>query len=361
MGVFRIATANVENLNYPGVRYAGRHGSDGDPVADEVYARKVDWLSAWLDDAKVDVIGLQELFHRSALDDLVAKSARLAGAHVYAPDLAHNVEHGEAHGPFCALVSRFPIVDQAVISAFPADVVGKLRVKRSDDPRDTIDVPIAQFRRPVLRVELELREHTVATVFVAHLKSKHPQLNEGEDPKDPIARALGSARSLMMRAAEAAALRSLVVAAAATGDRPIIVLGDLNDDLGAVTTQIVAGEDPFLDARTVTQPISRRFYSVHDLQERQSRRHVGYTHIHNARYELLDHIFVSEELVEQYPKHIAAVRHTRIYNDHLLDWRLSAERDGRSLAATDHGLPVTEIEWRAPDATDHGLPVAKIA
>ena len=63
-------------------------------------------------------------------------------------------------------------------------------------------------------------------------------------------------------------------------------------------------------------------YSVHDIQEAQSYRDVSYTHIFNGRYELLDHIYVSQELVRQFPNRVGEVRNTRIFNDHLFDERL---------------------------------------
>lgn len=264
---FRVANLDASNFNAPGIRFAGREGKDGDPVPEKVYIDKVKWMAGLLDTAKADLIG----------------------AAIYAPDLAHNLIAGptgpEARGPFCGLVTRFRIVAQEAILAFPDDVTGKLLVPRSDGSADLVSIPIAQFQRPVLRVDVELRPETIATVFVAHLESKTELIYAGEDRDDPVVQALGSARSLIIRAAEAAALRSLIVAASTGNHKPIILLGDLNDDLGSVTTQMIAGD--------------------------------------NSRYELLDHIFVSEELVAQNPAHIAEVKDTRLYNDHLFDSRLS--------------------------------------
>ena len=154
---------------------------------------------------------------------------------------------------------------------------------------------------------------------------------------------------MILRAAEAAALRALVVAAATGNNDPIILIGDLNDDLPSVTTQIVAGEDPyFLRGARKTAGYDRLMYSVHDIQERLSHRQVNYSHIYNARYELLDHIFVSQELIEHAPDHIAEVRSTRMYNDHLFDSRITSDRDDNTLSTSDHGTPVTEISWIAP-------------
>ena len=352
MDNFRIANCNAANFNYPGVRYAGRAGADGAPISQANYDHKVAWLSGLMDTAMVDLIGFEELFHAQAIADVVKATKRFADATVYAPDLDDNVVNGEARGPFCGLVTRFPIVSQTAISQFPPDVAGKLLVQKSDADPSPISVGIGQFQRPVLRVQLKLRPDVTATVFVAHLKSKREQYLEGENADDPVVQALGNARSLIVRAAEAAALRSLVVAATVGNSDPVIVLGDLNDDLPSVTTQIVAGDDPyFLSGAKKTAAYDRLLYSVHDIQERLSHRQVNYSHIYNARYELLDHIFVSQELVAQNPNHIAEVRSTRMYNDHLYDSRITSDRADSPASTSDHGIPVTEISWVAPSPT----------
>ena len=272
-----------------------------------------------MDRALVDLVGFEELFHKQAIADVVKATKRFTDAVVYAPDLDDNIVNGEARGPFCGLVTRFPIVKAEAVLQFPPDVAGKLLVQRSDADTSTIDVGITQFQRPVLRVQLQLRPDVVGTVFVAHLKSKREQYLSGESESDPVVQALGNARSLIVRAAKAAALRSLVVAATTGNNAPVIVLGDLNDDLPSVTTQIVAGDDPyFLSGTKKANAYDRLLYSVHDIQERLSHRQVNYSHIYNARYELLDHIFVSQELVEQNSRsHRGGAQHPHVQRPSL--------------------------------------------
>jgi hypothetical protein len=53
---FRIANFNVHNFNAPGIRFAGRTDEDGAPLPQDVYQRKVAWISGLLDRAKVDLI-----------------------------------------------------------------------------------------------------------------------------------------------------------------------------------------------------------------------------------------------------------------------------------------------------------------
>src|SRR3569623_247663 len=140
MDNFRIANCNAANFNYPGVRYAGRAGADGAPISPANYDHKVKWLSNLMDTARVDLVGFEALFHQQAIADVVKATPRFAGAQVYAPDLADNVVNGEARGPFCGLVTRFPIVSQAAILQFPADVAGKLMDQKRDADTTAIDV-----------------------------------------------------------------------------------------------------------------------------------------------------------------------------------------------------------------------------
>jgi hypothetical protein len=104
-----------------------------------------------------------------------------------------------------------------------------------------------------------------------------------------------------------------------------VLCGDNRTD-----TMPIAGDDPFfLPQAKKPAAFDRLLYSVHDIQERLSHRQFNYSHIDNSRYELLDHLFVSEEFVEQNPRHIAEVRNTRIYNDHLFDSKLTSDRSDR--------------------------------
>jgi endonuclease/exonuclease/phosphatase family metal-dependent hydrolase len=347
---FRVATFNTENLLHPGVRFLGR---PDDAYTQSQYDEKMRWIRSILRDGRVDLVGFQEQFSERALLD-ATKEGELQ--HVYAPDLAggknvrlvDGVEH--ASGPFVALASRFEIVDATSIVEFP-EGTRALQVQTSD-AGGVVEVPITRFQRPVIRARVQLKPGIVASVFVAHLKSKRPQFlaSEGiQAQRDPLVRAIGSTRSLLLRAAESVALRKLLLDELQGTNTPVIVLGDLNDDVSSVSTQIIAGEAPYFKQGhdEKEQAWDRLLYSAHDLEEAESYRDVSYSHIFDGRYQLLDHIFVSQEFVAANPKRIGAVRSTRIFNDHLVDVRRfdDAGLNGPSLRS-DHGVPVTEIWWR---------------
>lgn len=347
---FRVATFNAENLLHPGVRFVGRADPGYKPAE---YEEKIQWMRGILREGRVDLVGFQEQFSARALRDVV-QGSRLE--YVYAPDLENekNIRAvgGElrAAGPFVALASRFKIVDATSIAEFP-EATRALRLQAGDGGA-IIEVPVTRFQRPVIHAKVELKPGVIASVFVAHLKSKRPQFLPSEEaaPQDPLVRAMGNTRALILRAAEAVALRKLLLDVMQGTTTPVFLLGDLNDDVSAVSTQIIAGEAPYFrqQPEAMRPTLDRLLYSVHDLEESESYRDVSYSHIFDGRYQVLDHIFVSQELVAANPEHIATVRNTRIFNDHLVDVRRfdDSGMNGPSVRS-DHGVPVTEIWLRA--------------
>jgi hypothetical protein len=246
-------------------------------------------------------------------------------------------------GPFVGVVTTCEVVAEDRVLKFPQEVVDKLFFVPDGQPANTQKLPIDCFQRPVLRVKLLINDRE-STVFVAHLKSKVGQFLSGENNRDPFTIAVASARSLVVRAAESVALRKLVLDELVGSDRPVIVIGDLNDELPAVTTQIVAGPLPFGNAGTSV--FDRVLYSVHDIQNRQILRDVDYTHIFDSRYQVLDHIFVSQELYHRNPARIGEVRDTRIFNDHLVDTGLAVHNHSKLSDRSDHGVVVTQVALR---------------
>jgi hypothetical protein len=347
---FRIATFNTENLLHPDVFFAGRNHQTYRP---EVYQDKIDWIVQILQEGDVSLVGLQELFSEKAFLEI---AERTGFAYRYAPDLENGQNittrpdgKQEAKGPFVGLLSKFPIIGQRSILEFPAETQG-IEIQTGESSSDLTRLPFTRFRRPIIQADIQLKSNVKATVFVVHLKSKNPQIlpNEEDRRTDPIVKAIGKTRSLIIRAAESVALRKLIVAATQNNPQPVILFGDLNDDLASVTTDIIAGDEPLRFATLDDKKVEwdRILYSVHDLEEQQSYRDVSYTHIFNGRYEVLDHIFVSQEFYHRNSAGIAFVRNTRIFNDHLQDERRVVKPERGLSNRSDHGIPVTEIEWR---------------
>lgn len=293
MKSFRVASFNVENLLHPDVFFTGR--ADTAPYTPELYAEKLRWISGILDEGKPDLVGFQEVFSFQAIRDAVARSSSMAGATVVAPGIEKNENISsrlggglEAAGPNLALASRFPVMSAELITDFPEAVNPAIPLESQGVIQDVVRVDITRFERPIIKARVQLPGNAEVTVLVAHLKSKRPKFLPGEDTRNPVVQALGRIRSLIVRGMEAVALRAIVVRMLDNVDgepgMPVILFGDLNDDLNSVTTQVVSGEEPprFLRREQKLREWDILLYSVHDLQEALSYRNVSFTHIYST-------------------------------------------------------------------------------
>lgn len=326
MPTLKIGTFNVMNLALPGrTTYPGERLSPGE------YAKKASWTAEMLREMDADFVGFQEVFHREALADVVARAGCYAHAVV---DVAE--ETGTL--PRVGFVSRLPVHKVEVIRDFPVeariDVQGQF-------------LPFTQFHRPVFKVTVELPGGHRAQILVVHLKSKRPMVDEGRPRHDPWEQARGQARSLVLRACEAAALRWIVLNEIRHSETPLILLGDLNDATHAVTSDILQGDHPnrYFPAEVKKKLWDILLYSCGDLQVRKSYKDVYYTHLHDSHYESLDHILVSQEFVNENPRYLANVEYLRIYNDHLLDPSLTDEKPRPWVS--DHGAVVVGLKMRS--------------
>jgi len=325
MSTLKIATFNVMNLALP-----DKTTYPGERLSPSEYEKKADWTAGLLQELDADFVGFQEVFHREALLDVVARSGQYSKAVVEVAD-----ETGDL--PRVGFLSRLPVKKVEVIRDFPVesrlDVQGQF-------------LPFTKFHRPVFKVLVELPGGKPAQILVVHLKSKRPMVEDGRPRHDPWEEARGQARSLVLRACEATALRWLVLHEIRHTDTPLILLGDLNDSTHAVTSDILQGGHPnrYFPAEVKKKMWDILLYSCGDLQVRKSYKDVYYTHLHDSHYESLDHIFVSQEFVNENPNHLANVEYLRIYNDHLLDPSLTDEKPLPWVS--DHAAVVAGLKMR---------------
>ncbi|GGS31141.1 endonuclease/exonuclease/phosphatase family protein [Actinokineospora fastidiosa] len=309
----RIGTFNVLNLARP-----GEECYPNEPVYTAAeYADKCAWIGGQLRRMAADVVGFQEVFHEDAL--------REAGAGVFEPGSIVAPGADGVSGPRVGLATRLPLAGPPEsITDFPPGL---------DVPVEGLALPLGSFSRPILRARVLVGAMTVS-VYVAHLKSKRPVHADTTDPSDPREAALGKARALIRRAAEAAALRFLVLDDLATTAQPVILLGDLNDGPRAVTTDIILG-DP-------REP--HALYSTHDITTRITGQDVSYSHIYRGHYENLDHILVSGDFHDLNPDRIGEVTRLHHFTDHLT----GLDEDRATRAVSDHAQLVAEIRLRPP-------------
>lgn len=225
------------------------------------------------------MLAVQEVGEPEALADLAARLSgewQIETATVFEPD--HPIRVG--------VLSRSAIDGVEQVSAFPR----LLEPVQADDRGGRIGA--------MPRGALQVRTGGVELV-VCHLKSKLLSFPGGRfSPRDEGERARFGAYALQRRSAEAATVRAAAdgLLAGAGGERPVIVLGDLNDVPLAATTQILLGPP---GSEIGTAGFDRpdrgdpwRLWNLASLIPEERR----YTRVFAGRRELIDHVLVSRFL-----------------------------------------------------------------
>ncbi|MEU6915638.1 endonuclease/exonuclease/phosphatase family protein [Streptomyces olindensis] len=280
-----LGTWNLENLYRPGGPYG--------PEDDAAYGRKLAALAAVITELDPALLGVQEVGDPEALKDLAGML----------DDDWHVAlsEHADSRGIRVGFLSRAPLTVVADTVAFPAG----LRPVQVDDSGLTV----AQAGRGLLAVEAGdgppgdgASPDGPLRVAVCHLKSKLLSYPDGRfQPRDEGERARYGAYALYRRAAEATALRALADDLL-EGDgraRDVAVLGDLNDETQAATTQILLGP-PGSEIGTPgydrpDRGDAARLWDVAPLIPAGQR----WSRVNSGRRELIDHILLSHRLVRR--------------------------------------------------------------
>lgn len=341
-------TVNLLNLQVPNT--PTRPGAA--TFTPEQYRARIAWLRDRLEEADADIIGFQELWSAAALNDLFAGGAlndryelRLIKDNWYDIAVA------------AAVRKSWTVTAQTVHKDFPAEC--RLVKRRhgtdgadADREDDEVDVRIDRFSRSVLQLDVRSADNAAVpeiSVYVTHLKSKlGTRLDRAEQSDPSIAAhsvALGAALSTIRRTAEAAALRVILNKAMRGNDRPVVLLGDLNDGDDSNTLAILT-EQPgyrFYYSSRSGNSSDRGLYSCSYLQALSDFRDVSYSHLYKGRREMLDHVLVSEQFYDYSKKAVWTFRDQRIWNDQLVEDRPS----GNASRATDHGLVRARFNWKS--------------
>jgi len=269
-----VGTWNLENLFRP-------NGSAG-PDDEAAYDAKLAGLADVIERMAPDVLAVQEVGDPAALDDL---RERLTGVW----DVALS-QDPDRRGIRVGFLSRLWFDDVEGVRDFP----DALEAVRIDD-----DTTTRQLGRGALRVRVIVDGSGVELV-TCHLKSKLLHFPGGRfNPRDEAERARFASYALHLRAAEAVTIRGYVdeLLDGAGRQRPLVVLGDLNDEPLAATTQILLGPPGSeLDTPGFVRPDRGDAGRLWNLAPRipQARR---FSRVFSGRPELIDHILVSHALV----------------------------------------------------------------
>jgi len=275
--VVRIGTWNLENLFKPPSPFA--------PKTEAEYDAKLDTLAEAITRMDQHVLVVQEVGDPTALQEL---ADRVGGTwHIETaapePDTPHVIRVG--------IMSRVALSQPQQVSAFPDKLHPIQQGDKEGDETKTMG-------RPALHVRARL-DGTDIEIVTAHFKSKLLTFPNGRfTPTDEGERARFGAYALYRRAAEATTVREAATRLL-TGhpQRALMVMGDLNDELEAATTQILNGP-PGSEIGTTgfdrpDKGDDERLWNLAPRIPIDQR----YSRIYRGRRELIDHIFVSHALV----------------------------------------------------------------
>ncbi len=308
---FYIATANLLNFANPDRVYY----ENAPAYSQHQYQHKLRGITDLLAKAHADIIAVQEVWDSQALEEL-AVALGFERKHVVAPlasnDRASSYTQGRGaqNTPAVGIISRFEQLECSLLE----DIL----------PKAVIDIPdiglYQRFNRPPLVLRVNAYGQPI-TIVTTHLKSKRTFFLRDEngdlleDMDDPNIRVRAKLRSLCMRAAEAASIRMSIIERLHHTREPLILLGDMNDVTGSVTTQLMA------ETGEVNYDKSMRDIALFDAARIQSRydwmRDVAYTHIYQGMPEVIDQLFVSEEFLPDSKFSLGQVERVDYFNDHL--------------------------------------------
>lgn len=271
----RIATWNVENLFLPGAEGGARSAAD--------FEAKADAMAATITRMDPDILAVQEVGDRAALDRILELVGGTWHVELAAPD---------GRGIGVGIASRTPLTDVRQVTEFPAGV--------SPIQVDDSNTRVHALARAALHAQVET-DLGVVHVVTCHLKSKLLTFPGGRfTPRDEYERTRFGAYALFRRTAEAAGIRDAATAILAAGDEDtrLIVCGDLNDTADAQTTQLLSGPPG--------SEIGTAGYDRPDDGDRQRLWNLAaripaeqrFSRIYRGRGELIDHILVSRALVD---------------------------------------------------------------
>lgn len=395
MSQFTIASFNVKNLIGPDQEYYKFQS-----YTPEEYAWKSDWLADQLVTLNADIVGFQEIFDEASLRDTIASADEIGTANnaaaipgqnkryrhraifdrlayrdygdaalVFAPNL-HDGAPGQRR-PGLAILSRLGFDEEPqIIQALDTPLHIPFQTFGGDEGGS---YTIQKLSRPILKCRVPVGDQVV-TVFNCHLKSKLGEYIRSDGAAfpveadltdyDPVGRALGAARAAMRRMAEAWVLRGAIIGELRQG-RPVMVLGDFNDNENAVSSEIIAGEAPFRnyawmlrhDAKhradrysdaenaQITEDIEAvRLHSAEKLFVRKSLRDMVYTSAFGGVYESIDQILMSRHFLSEWHGHIGEMEYFSVLNDHLTDG--SHPEAPYNKLASDHGQIMATIRLK---------------
>jgi endonuclease/exonuclease/phosphatase family metal-dependent hydrolase len=276
---FTVMSWNLENLFLV--------GAASGPKTAKTYKDKIANLARIILSIGPDVLGLQEIGDERAFADL---QNRLHGKYPHAAVSAHPDARGIRVGYLAREEYPFALVED--ISALPAGSLHNIPDGEKKPAESSSDDWVEKMGRGALKVTVMLNGQPVH-IINAHLKSKLITYPGGRrSPKDENERARHAGLALLKRTAESIALRVYINKLIVKTNDAVILLGDMNDDPAAATSQILAGPEDG-DLKRPDKADDVRLYNLESYITPERR----YSRVYRNRKEMIDHIYVSYELI----------------------------------------------------------------
>lgn len=291
---FKVMTWNIENLFLVGNKFGPKTQAD--------YTQKLKSLGNVILELEPDVLAVQEIGDLDAFEELVLI---LEGHYPH----VHVSTSPDPRGIRVGFLSKLDIEEHEDIETFPEG--GLLKVLGYIT--ETGVTEITRLGRGALRILVKPEPGLSIHLINAHLKSKLLTFSSSTGqarfaPKDENERAQAAGLALLRRTAESVALRVKANQLLENNQKQgLIILGDLNDVPSAATTQILHGPSGSeigtnaFDRRD--QGDDTRLFNLAPLITEERR----YSRIYRNSKELIDHIFVSQELLPGQPRRLPEV------------------------------------------------------
>lgn len=250
--------------------------------------------------------------------------------------------------PVVALASKFPIVSLESVKV-KGSVLDDLKIQ-----------PNFSFSRSPLKAELFVEGLGNVLVYVVHLKSQRSQLESAlkqtEDALFNISESMlkqvhGRLASSIQRGTEAALIYQDIVEEMHIKERPVILMGDLNDTTQSHAIKPLLGgsnmdklNDKFVSNLTCSQQRAVQRFSLYDaffLQDNENKTERKPTHYFANQGNVLDYILLSKDFDMDYDHSIASVSNYIVSDKHLVNPIYADDAE-----CSDHALVMVEIELR---------------
>lgn len=344
MTELKVATWNLYQFAKPGTYwYEMEESNDYEP---DQWAQKLSWIRSIVEEMNADIIGLQEIFSVEEFKELFNS---LGYEHVAVVDTPATDPNNEKVfvGPITGIASRHPFVGEPSALAFPQQLKDQTQVEDGFD-----------FRRAVTRATVQTPQLGEVVVYVCHFKSQGAFIDGDEiasfaDWKTRFrehlrARAIKDADQILRRSAEAAGVYLAAMEELdENSSKPIVVLGDMNDDPQSPTLRMITQQEwidniarkrrsNIEDASDRAWNFTWQLYDAYGLLPSQNSATRPVTHAGGWKYpaETLDYIFVTNALNPKNPNHIAKVSDLKVYSEHFDDLNKLQTTDHAPVCAT---------------------------